>query len=186
MSTTLNRRPFDGGRFAYLAVNALALTFLLAPIAIVLVFALNPTPYISFPPVGVSLRWFDKFFHSSEFMSALWLSLWVAGCVLVLSVLIGGACALALARGNLPGRMFLTAFFMSPLMLPAILTGLALFQSYLLAGIGRPVWGLIMAHTLVAVPYVLRTTLAVLHNLTGASRKPPPFWAPVRSGSSSR
>jgi putative spermidine/putrescine transport system permease protein len=49
-------------------------------------------------------------------------------------------------------------------MLPAILTGLALFQSYLLAGVGRPVWGLIMAHTLVAVPYVLRTTLAVLHN----------------------
>ena len=53
---------------------------------------------------------------------------------------------------------------MSPLMLPAILTGLALFQSYLLAGIGRPVWGLILAHTLVAVPYVMRTTLAVLHN----------------------
>ena len=49
-------------------------------------------------------------------------------------------------------------------MLPAILTGLALFQSYLLSGIGRPVWGLIMAHTLIAVPYVLRTTLAVLHN----------------------
>jgi putative spermidine/putrescine transport system permease protein len=83
---------------------------------------------------------------------------------LVLAVLIGGACALALSRGNLPGRSFLTAFFMSPLMLPAILTGLALFQSYLLVGIGRPVWGLIMAHTLVAVPYVLRTTLAVLHN----------------------
>jgi putative spermidine/putrescine transport system permease protein len=53
---------------------------------------------------------------------------------------------------------------MSPLMLPAILTGLALFQMYLLMGIGRPVWGLIMGHTLVAVPYVLRTTLAVLHN----------------------
>ena len=127
-------------------------------------FALNPTPYISFPPVGVSLRWFEKFFRSPEFMNALFLSLWVAGCVLVLSIVIGGACALALARGNLPGRSFLTAFFMSPLMLPAILTGLALFQSYLLAGIGRPVWGLILAHTLVAVPYVIRTTLAVLHN----------------------
>ena len=90
-------------------------------------------------------------------MNALFLSLWVAACVLVLSITIGGACALALARGSLPGRAFLTAFFMSPLMLPAILTGLALFQSYLLAGIGRPVWGLIMAHTLIAVPYVLRT-----------------------------
>lgn len=159
-----NKQPFDAGRAAYLTLNGLLLAFLLAPIAIVLVFALNPTPYISFPPVGVSLRWFEKFFRSPEFMDALFLSLWVAGCVLILSIVIGGACALALARGNLPGRSFLTAFFMSPLMLPAILTGLALFQSYLLAGIGRPVWGLILAHTLVAVPYVIRTTLAVLHN----------------------
>jgi putative spermidine/putrescine transport system permease protein len=53
---------------------------------------------------------------------------------------------------------------MSPLMLPAILTGLALFQLFILSGVGRPVWGLIIGHTLVAVPYVLRTTLAVLHN----------------------
>lgn len=164
MSVALNRRPFDPGKAAYLGLNLLLLAFLLVPIAIILVFALNPTPYISFPPVGVTLHWFDKFFETADFMRSLWLSLWIATCVLVLSVVIGGACALALARGHLPGQAFLTAFFMSPLMLPAILTGLALFQGYLLAGIGRPVWGLIMAHTLIAVPYVLRTTLAVLHN----------------------
>ena len=91
MSAAPNKQPFDAGRAAYLTLNLLLLSFLLAPIAIVLVFALNPTPYISFPPVGVSLRWFEKFFGSSEFMNALWLSLWVAGCVLVLSILIGGA-----------------------------------------------------------------------------------------------
>jgi putative spermidine/putrescine transport system permease protein len=160
----MSARPTDFGRIAYLAVNGAIITFLLAPIAIITVFALNPTPYISFPPVGISLRWFEKFFSSTEFMGALWLSLQVALVVLVLSMTIGGLCALALARGNIPGARVLTAFFMSPLMLPAILTGLALFQLYLLMDIGRPVWGLVMGHTLVAVPYVLRTTLAVLHN----------------------
>ncbi len=95
MSVARNRRPFDAGRAAYLALNALLLAFLLLPIVIVLVFALNPTPYISFPPVGVSLRWFEKFFTSAEFMNALWLSLWVATVVLVLSIVIGAACALA-------------------------------------------------------------------------------------------
>jgi putative spermidine/putrescine transport system permease protein len=79
-------------------------------------------------------------------------------------MLIGATAALALARGNFPGTRVLTAFFMSPLMVPAILTGLALFQIYLLSGIGRPVWGLVMGHTVIAVPYVIRTTLAVLHN----------------------
>jgi putative spermidine/putrescine transport system permease protein len=157
-------RPIDLGRAVYFAINGAVLFFLLAPIAIIAVFAVNPTPYISFPPVGVTFRWFEKFFASAEFMNALWLSLRVATAVLVLSTLIGGMCALALARGNLPGAATLTAFFMSPLMLPAILTGLALFQLYLLAGIGRPVWGLVAGHTVVAVPYVLRTTLAVLHN----------------------
>jgi putative spermidine/putrescine transport system permease protein len=153
---------FDPGRFAYRAVNAGVVLFLLLPIAIVAVFALNPTPYIAFPPVGVSLRWFVKFFASADFMNALWLSLRVAAIVVVLATVIGAMAALAIARGNLPGARLLTALFLSPLMLPAILTGLALFQVFMLAGIGRPLWGLVVGHTLVAVPYVLRTTLAVL------------------------
>ncbi|MBM3619411.1 MAG: ABC transporter permease [Alphaproteobacteria bacterium] len=159
-----NTRRFDAGRAAYLTLNGVILAFLLAPLAIVTVFALNPTPYISFPPVGVTTRWFEKFFATEDFMRSLWLSLRVAAMVLVLSTTLGAMCALALARGRLPGARVLTAFFMSPLMLPAILTGLALFQVLLLSGVGRPVWGLVLGHTLVAVPYVLRTTLAVLAN----------------------
>jgi putative spermidine/putrescine transport system permease protein len=112
----------------------------------------------------VSLRWFAKFFSSSDFMNALWLSLGVAAVVVVLATVIGALAALAIARGNLPGARLLTAAFLSPLMLPAILTGLALFQVFMLADIGRPLWGLVVGHTLVAVPYVLRTTLAVLHD----------------------
>jgi putative spermidine/putrescine transport system permease protein len=153
---------FDFGRFAYRSVNAVVVIFLLLPIAIVAVFALNPTPYIAFPPVGVSLRWFVKFFTSADFMNGLWLSLRVAAVVVVLATVVGAGAALAIARGNLPGARLLTAVFLSPLMLPAILTGLALFQVFMLAGIGRPVWGLVVGHTVVAVPYVLRTTLAVL------------------------
>jgi putative spermidine/putrescine transport system permease protein len=154
----------DAGRVAYLAVNGAVVFFLLLPIAIIAVFALNPTPYIAFPPVGVSLRWFAKFFASPEFMNSLWLSLRVAAVVVGLSTVIGALAALAIARGNLPGARVLTAMFLSPLMLPAILTGLALFQVFMLADIGRPLWGLVVGHTLVAVPYVLRTTLAVLHD----------------------
>ena len=157
-------RRRDPGRAAYLTLNGAIVFFLLMPIAIVAVFALNPTPYIAFPPVGVTLRWFVKFFTSAEFMNALWLSLRVALIVVVLSTVIGAMCALSLARGNLPGARFLTTLFLSPLMLPAILTGLSLFQLFMLTGIGRPVWGLVVGHTIVAVPYVLRTTLAVLHN----------------------
>jgi putative spermidine/putrescine transport system permease protein len=152
------------GRYCYLAFNIGVVVFLLAPIAIVFVFALNPTPYIQFPPVGVSTSWFEKFFASRDFMNALWFSLEVAVMTTVAATLLGASAALALARGRLPGTRVLTAITLSPLMLPAILTGLALFQTYVLLDVGRPTWGLVLGHTLVCIPYVVRTTLAVLHN----------------------
>ncbi|MGY3454155.1 ABC transporter permease [Bradyrhizobium sp. USDA 4353] len=152
------------GRRLYLAANIAVLIFLLAPIAIVIVFALNPTPFIQFPPVGVSLRWFEKFFASRDFMHALLFSLEVAAMTTVAATVLGASAALAIARGNLPGSRLIVATMLSPLMLPAILTGLALFQSYVLLDVGRPVWGLVAGHTLVTIPYVVRTTLAVLHH----------------------
>lgn len=152
-----------GGRL-YLAVNIAILVFLLLPIAVVIVFALNPTPFIQFPPVGVSLRWFEKFFASRDFMHALLFSLEVAALTTAAATVLGASAALAIARGNLPGSRLIVATMLSPLMLPAILTGLALFQSYVLLDVGRPVWGLVAGHTLVTIPYVVRTTLAVLHN----------------------
>ena len=57
---TITHDPSIRVASAYLALNVAVLFFLLAPIAIVFVFALNPTPYIQFPPVGVSLRWFES------------------------------------------------------------------------------------------------------------------------------
>ena len=156
--------PRRYGRALYLAANIAVLIFLLSPIAIVVVFALNPTPYIQFPPVGISLRWFEKFFAARDFMHALLFSLEVAVLTTIAATLMGASAAIAVARGNLPGARLLLAIMLSPLMLPAILTGLALFQAYVLLDVGRPMWGLVAGHTLVTIPYVVRTTLAVLHN----------------------
>jgi putative spermidine/putrescine transport system permease protein len=156
--------PIRYGRALYFAANITILIFLLAPIAIVVVFALNPAPFIQFPPTGASLRWFAKFFASREFMHALVFSLEVAVLTTACATLLGASAALAIARGNLPGARLVLATMLSPLMLPAILTGLALFQSYVLLDVGRPLWGLVAGHTLVTIPYVVRTTLAVLHN----------------------
>src|SRR5581483_11046861 len=114
------RAPRRWGRALYLAINVAILVFLLAPIAIVIVFALNPTPFIQFPPVGVSLRWFEKFFSSRDFMHALAFSLEVAAMTTIAAAVLGASAALAVARGNLPGSRLIVATMLSPLMLPAI------------------------------------------------------------------
>lgn len=142
----------------------MGIIFLLAPIGVVFVFAFSISPFADFPPERLSLIWFRELFASDNLMRALSISLWIAACTTMLSVLIGASAALALARGNLPGAQFLTTLAMSPLILPAILVGLGLFQTFALLGIGRPVWGPIIGHTLIATPYVIRTTLAVLEN----------------------
>jgi putative spermidine/putrescine transport system permease protein len=155
---------FNTGRALLVSVNVVILMFMLAPMAIVFVFAVNPTSYIQFPPVGFSLRWFEKFFATREFVDALKFSLQLAFLTTVLATLIGACAAIGLNRGRMPGSRALASFFLSPLMMPSILTGLGIFQMFLLLDLGRPFWGLLAGHTLIAVPYVVRTTLAVLEN----------------------
>ena len=149
-------------RTAFLALNGIILAFLLGPVALVILFALNPDPFIAFPPSGVSLRWYTKFLHDRTLMEAFAFSLELAAATVVVAGSIGTAAALALARGSLPGRGALTAIFLSPLVLPALLTGFALFQLVMVLGIGRSTAILLAGHVVVAVPYVMRTVLAVL------------------------
>jgi putative spermidine/putrescine transport system permease protein len=149
-------------RIAFLALCGLVLAFLLLPVAIVLCFAVNPEPFIAFPPTGVSLRWFVKFVTSRDFMAAFWLSLGLGLATVVIAGVLGTMAALALARGRFRGRAALVQVFLSPIVLPSILTGFALFQLAMVAGIGRSLWMLLAGHLVVATPYVLRTVLAML------------------------
>jgi putative spermidine/putrescine transport system permease protein len=143
-------------------VNAAILTFLLAPVALVVMFALNPAPYIAFPPEGVSLRWFAKFATSRDFQNAFGNTLVLAALTVAISGVVGTAAALALTRGRLPGSRALTSLLLSPIVLPLILTGFALFQLAMVLGVGRTFWGLLAGHVVVTIPYVVRTVLAVL------------------------
>ena len=151
-------------RAAFVGLNLVLVAFLVAPLLIVVAFAFNSSNFLQFPLAGFSLRWFVRFFGSPPFTGALLLSLGVALAVVVVSVLLGVPAALALARGRVPGARLLSAVFLAPLMLPAILTGFALFQTLLALGWGRPNWALVAGHVVVAIPYVIRTTLSMLAN----------------------
>jgi putative spermidine/putrescine transport system permease protein len=164
VAVTRRRRATSWDVIAYRGLNACLVGFLLLPILVVLLFSINPAPFIQFPPQGVSLRWFVKFFESRDFMAAFRLSVELAALTVIGATVIGTMAALALVRGRLPGAGFLAGLFLSPLMLPAILTGLALFQLYVLLDVGRPFWGLLIGHVVIAIPYVIRTTVAVLTN----------------------
>ena len=146
------------------AIAGVTLFILLAPVAIVILAGLNSGDHLSFPPEGLSFRWITAFFQSDIFLPAYGFSLVIALVTMVFSTVLGTMTSLFLVRTRFVGREFMRAFFMSPLMLPGIVLGLALYLFYISSGIGllRTIPGLVVGHILVTCPYVIGTVSAAL------------------------
>lgn len=145
-------------------IAGVALFILLAPMVVVILAGLNSGDHLSFPPEGLSFRWIIAFFKSDIFLPAYGYSLMVAVITMVFSTIIGTTISLFLVRTNFRGKQVAQAFFMSPLMLPGIVIGLALYLFYISADIGlnRTLAGLIIGHVIVTCPYVIGTVSAAL------------------------
>ena len=146
-----------------LAIAVLIYLFLLAPLLIVVAVSFDPTDGFRFPPPGFSLRWYVAFFTSETFMRAFFrVSLLVALTVSVLATVIGGLAAVGLVRVLTRGRTLMETLFLTPIVVPEILLGAALFLYYSRLKISTSVAGLVAGHLLLAIPYVVRTVSAGL------------------------
>src|SRR5581483_11836460 len=157
-----HRARAAGDRVILRGVVALVYAFLLLPMVIVVLAAFNAGNYFTFPPQGFSLKWFANFFARREFMQALRLSAELAAWTALASTVIGTAAAIPLVRGRFRGRDLLNAFVTSPLLLPQILTGVALLQFYTLLKMQASYAALLIGHIVVTTPYVIRTVTATL------------------------
>ena len=142
-----------------------ALAFLSLPIVVAVGVAFGSDKIARFPPTGLSLRWFIVALSNPTFMTALGNSLILAALTTMAAILLGLPAAIALVRRRLPGQGALEAFLLSPLSLPGVLFGVAMLFFLGACGFGLAWWGLLVAHAVIAVPYVLRTTLAVYRGI---------------------
>ena len=143
-----------------LIYHTLFVTFMLAPIVIVCIVAFTPEGYLSFPTHGLSLRWFRAIAQYPEFINAFWMSIWLGALSSAVAVSISVPAALATARYNFVGRDALAALFMSPLMIPPVVLGIAFLRFFSLIGIGGTFVGLVLSHIVIIFPFALRLTLA--------------------------
>jgi putative spermidine/putrescine transport system permease protein len=154
-------RP-QGGLVLSLLVTLIYL-FLIVPIVIVILAALNAGNYLAFPPQGISLRWFIRAAETAPFVRSFLFSLKLAGWVTAVSTVLGTMAALYVVRHSRRFRDALQIAILAPLQFPAILTGIALLIFFLATGIGtRGMRAMFIGHTLVALPYVFLTVSAVL------------------------
>ncbi len=149
-------------RIAAIVFVILTGIFLLAPLVVIAGVSVSESQFIAFPPDGLSLRWYQAVLSSDAFLGAAWLSIRVALLVTVTASVIGGAAAIALHRRKLPFTGLLSTLFLSPLVLPTIIyaIGMLMLWSSLFGPVS--VLTLWISHTVITIPYVIRTTLAVL------------------------
>jgi len=119
-----------------LIFHALFIAFVMAPVVIVCVVAFTPEGYLSLPTRGPSLRWFLAIADYPEFVRAFRDSLWLAALSSTIAVLFAVPAALAVARYRFAGREAVLAFFMSPLMIPHVVLGIAFLRFFTTIGIG--------------------------------------------------
>jgi putative spermidine/putrescine transport system permease protein len=145
-------------------VVAAGFVFLLAPIVIIVVSSFNAGSVLAFPPEHFSTRWY--WLIKPTFLDALEVSLITATITALVSIVLGVPAALALSRGRFPGRTALNSLCLSPLMVPALVTGVALYQFSLtiwdLTGFttGGTIFGLVCGHLTFGIPFVVRSVLA--------------------------
>src|SRR6185312_15557983 len=101
-------------RWILYVVVGLIVLYLIFPILVVIPLSFSSAQYLTFPPPGFSLQWYDKFFSRSDWRNAAFLSLWVASSVMVLATLLGTAASLGLVRGRFRGRQSINTFLVSP------------------------------------------------------------------------
>jgi len=149
-------------RFAWGALLAGVAVFIAAPIVVVVVSSFTDGQIPEFPPTHWSLRWYRHAFEQSLFMESLRWSLVLAASATLANVPIAIAAALAIARGRFPGREFVQTLLLSPLIVPAIVIGLALLLAFASIGHREPTTRLLVAHVLITLPYMVRVVLANL------------------------
>ena len=148
-----------------LIFHGLFVVFMLAPLLIVCVVAFTPEGYLSLPTRGPSLRWFKAIFDYPEFIRAFRDSLWLAALSSTIAIMLAVPAALAIARYRFPGREAITALFMSPLMVPHVVLGIAFLRFFTQIGISGSFVGLVLSHIIVIIPFALRLVLAASYGI---------------------
>lgn len=131
------------------------IVLLYLPIAILFLFSLNSNTILSFPLKGLTLDWYQQLFVSDALLRSARNSLVVALGSSLAATFLGTMVALLMMRYQFRSKGFLVALAALPLIVPYIVLAVALFLLFSVLKIDRSLWTVGIAHTIVAMPYVL-------------------------------
>ena len=161
-SGTEDKERKDFGEFALAITAYMILFFLVLPVFIVVPLSFEAQQFLEFPPKGFSLQWYKSFFTSYTWTLATWRSLKIAFFVMILSTILGTVTSFCFVRKDFRGKELLLGFILSPKVMPTIIMAIAIYFFFVKLKLIGSILGLIIAHTIVAVPFVIVIVTATL------------------------
>ncbi|UDJ85632.1 ABC transporter permease [Erwinia amylovora] len=141
---------------------AAVLLFLIVPVLTIVPLSFNASSFLSYPLSGFSLRWYQTFFHSQEWLGALGNSLLIAPLATLLATVLGVMAAMGLVRGEFRGKGVVMAIIISPMVAPVVIIAVGMFFFFARLSLLNSYLGLVLAHALLGMPFVVITVMAVL------------------------
>jgi len=150
------------GRFAHLGVSLAVLLFLVLPVLVVMPLSFSSQPYFTYPLPGLSLRWYQDFLGSPDWMLALNNTLITAFSSTAIATVLRVTASLGLTSPRLKGRAVITGLLVSPMIVPLIITAVGVYFAFSPLDLTSSLTGLILAHAALGVPFVIVTVTATL------------------------
>ncbi len=142
----------------------LVICFLALPALFIVPVSFTEEGFLSWPPKGFSLKWYEGIFETNVWLNAAIRSFVVAIMSAFFGMCIGVPAAFFLVRQNFFGKGAVFAFLVSPIIIPNIIIAVSLFYLYSKLGLTGTTLGLVLGHTILAIPYVVITVMAVIKN----------------------
>jgi putative spermidine/putrescine transport system permease protein len=137
------------------ALGALTVFYLLAPSLVIIPMSFTQARILSFPPEGFSFQWYQRMFTDPQWAAGIQHSAQVGFLTAILATVLGTLAALGLTRGRFPGRTVVNALALSPLIVPVVVIAIGMFAVFVQWKIAGSVVGLVLAHTALALPFVI-------------------------------
>jgi len=138
--------------------------FLMLPLLVVFPISLSSAAYMQFPPPGLSWQWYERFLDDPQWVDATVRSLYVGVATAILALALGVPLAFSLVRGKFPGRWLLDRIALAPLIVPTIILSIAVYGMFAKLKLIGEWYGLVIAHTVLALPFVVLVMSAGLRD----------------------
>ncbi|MGE4534455.1 ABC transporter permease [Halomonas sp.] len=140
----------------------LVLLFLITPVLVIIPLSFSSGSFLTYPLPGFSLRWYQEIFSAGPWLDSLKNSLIVAPLATLLAMAFGTLAAVGLNRAEFPGKGLILALLISPMVVPLVIVAVGMYFFFAEVGLLNSYIGLVLAHTVLGVPFVVITVNATL------------------------